>query len=177
MFAETEKLKRLAELNFCKDCFSKYLTLIHGEIEWLLSDPVSDWKQTEANINILWIKAKGFYNIVNSTVFSPCKDAFEKAEKEKFWKKLKFLKDNKMIGNSTYEFLDMVSKRRNKIHPSVVRSSEFSEEDYFLFQRAKSLTDALFLPVIHDLRTEIWKKHRANIEKYAKQMLEKTKSF
>ena len=53
MSALSEKLKKLAELNFCKDCYSKYLVLIHGEIEYLLSEPISDWRQTEENINVL----------------------------------------------------------------------------------------------------------------------------
>ena len=76
----SEKLKSIAELNFCEDCYPKYLILIQGEIEYLLSEPISDWRQTEANIDIMWIKAKGFYNVVNSTIFSPHEDALEKAK-------------------------------------------------------------------------------------------------
>jgi len=58
--ALSEKLKRMAELNFCKNCYSKYLASVHGEIEHLLSEPISNWRQTEANIDIMWVKAKGF---------------------------------------------------------------------------------------------------------------------
>jgi hypothetical protein len=43
--ALSEKLKRMAELNFCKKCYSKYLALVHGEIEHLLSEPISNWRQ------------------------------------------------------------------------------------------------------------------------------------
>ena len=98
MPALSEKLKKMAELNFCENCYHKYLVLIHGEIEHLLSEPISDWRQTEANIDIMWIKAKGLYNVVNSTVFFPCEDAFQKAKEEKLWKKLKLLKEKEILG-------------------------------------------------------------------------------
>ena len=115
--ALSEKLKRLAELNFCENCYSKYLVLINGEIEYLLSEPIADWRQTETNINIIWIKAKGLFNVVKPTVFSAPDDAFKKAENESVYNKLKFLKEEGIIKNSTYKFLDQVRKRRNKVHP------------------------------------------------------------
>ena len=167
----SEKLKKLAELNFCESCYSKYLILIHGEIEYLLSEPMSDWRQTEANIDIMWIKAKGFYRIVNSTVFSPHRNAFQKAKEEKLWKKIEFLKEKGIMQEHTYKFLDKVSKRRNKIHPP----SKFSKQDYVLFLEAKRMTDAMFIPIVHELKNGIWKDHQANIEKQAKTLLEKLK--
>ena len=97
MSALSEKLRNLAELNFCKDCYHKYLALIQGEIEYLLSEPISDWRQTEANIDIMWIKAKGFYNVSNSIIFAPQEEAFQKAKIEKLWKKLKFLKEREIL--------------------------------------------------------------------------------
>lgn len=166
----SEKLKKLAELNFCEDCYPKYLELIHPTIEYLLSEPISDWRDVEQNINRLWIKAKGFYKI-NSGIFSPCQNAFEKAYNETAYNKLKFLKDNGVIKEYTYEFLNKVRKRRNNVHPP----NKFSEQDYFLFQEARRMTDAMLPIIIHDLNYAPWKSHLANIEKNAKQLLEKTK--
>ena len=171
MSALSEKLKRMAELNFCENCYSKYLVLIHGEIEYLLSEPISDWRQTEANIDIMWIKAKGFYNLINSTVFSPRENAFKKAENETVCNKLKFLKEKEIINDYTYEFLNKVRKRRNKIHPP----SKFSKQDYVLFREAKALTDTMQIPIIHDLKDDRWKNVLANVEKRAKLLLEKFK--
>jgi hypothetical protein len=170
MSALSEKLKKLAELNFCEDCYSKYLALIHGEIEYLLSEPISDWRQTEENINILWIKAKGLYDVVNSTIFSPHEDSFQKAREEKLWKKLKFLRKNEIINDFTYKFLDEVSKRRSKIHPPL----KFSKQDYNLFREAKTLTDTMLMPIMFDLKDDRWKNLLANVEKRAKQLLEKS---
>jgi hypothetical protein len=173
MSALSEKLKKMAELNFCEDCYSKYLALIHGEIEYLLSEPISDWRQTEENINVLWIKAKGLYDAKKSPRFSPYENAFQKATKEKLWTKLQFLRKSEIINDFTYEFLDKVRERRNKIHPP----SKFSQQDYTLFREAKALTDAMVPPIIFDLKDAIWKKELDNIEKYAKRLLEKTKLF
>ena len=114
MSTSSEKLKNLAELNFCKNCYSKYLALIHGNIEYLLSEPLADWRQTETNINIIWIKAKGLFNVVKPTGFSAPDEAFKKAENEHVYDKLKFLKTKGVIKNSTYEFLNKVRKIRNK---------------------------------------------------------------
>ena len=171
MSALSERLKRMAESNFCENCYSKYLVLIHGEIEYLLSEPISDWRQTEANIDIMWIKAKGLYNVVNSTVFSPHERAFKKAKAEKLWRKLKFLKDKEILNDSTYKFLAKVSERRNKIHSR----SKFSKQDYVLFREAEALTGTMQIPIIHDLKDDRWKNVLANVEKRAKLLLEKFK--
>ena len=172
MYASSEKLKKLAELNFCKTCYSKYLVLIHGEIEYLLSEPISDWRQTEENITLLWIKAKGLYN-VNSTGFSVDEETLQKAREEKLWKKLLFLKGKEISKDFTYNFLVEVSKRRNKIHPP----PKFSKQDYILFREAKALTDYMIPIIIFDLKDAIWKKELDNIEKRAKWLLENTKLF
>jgi hypothetical protein len=91
MFALIKKLNGVAKLNFCKDCYSKYRDLITGEIEYLLSEPLSDWRQTETNIDLMWIKAKGLYSVVN-TAFSPHENAFKKSRRKSIWNKLNFLK-------------------------------------------------------------------------------------
>jgi hypothetical protein len=164
----SEKLKKLAELNFCEDCYSKYLALIHPELEHILSEPISDWRQTEHNIDVLWIKAKGLYDVNKSPMFSPHEDAFQKAENEKLWVKLKFLRDNEILSNFTYKFLDKVSKKRNKIHSL----DKFSEQDYLLFRATKALTDAMITPIIFDLKDDIWKKQLDNNEKLVQWLLE-----
>ena len=172
MSCPSEKLKRIAESNFCKDCYSKYLVLIHGEIEYLLSEPISDWRQTEHNIDVLWIKAKGLYDVKKSPMFSPCENAFRKAGSKIVCKKLKFLKDKGIVNEYTYEFLDEVRKKRNKVHPP----TKFSKQDYILFREAKALTDTLFPIIIFDLK-DPWEKQLDYVEKRAKWLLEKTELF
>jgi len=171
-----EKLRSLARLNFCAKCYSTYLGLFEAEIERLLLEPIADWKQAEINIDKMWIKAKGFYTVVNSTVFSPDKDAFQKAKEEKLWKKLEFLKDEGILFEHTYKFLDHVSKRRNKIHPQYFEQNYFSRQDYRMFQVAKTLTDMILFPVIHDLKGDEWKATFDVVENLARVFLEKIKS-
>ena len=162
MSATSEKLKKLAELNFCGDCYSKYLALIQGEIEYLLSEPLSDWRQTEHNITVLWIKAKGLYD-AESPMFSPNENAFKKAESKTLCEKLKFLKEKEIVKEYTYEFLNKVRQRRNKIHSL----SKMSKEDYALFREAKALTDVMHPVIIFDLK-DPWQKQLDYVEKRAK---------
>jgi hypothetical protein len=117
----------------------------------------------------MWIKAKKFYD-VNSPLFSPHETAFQHAKDTKLWKKLKFLNAEGVLPPYTYKLLDQVSKRRNKIHPP----DKFSQQDYIMFREVKTLTDLMLLPIIHNLKTELWKNTLVNVEKRAKMLLETT---
>ncbi|MFA5363852.1 MAG: hypothetical protein WC325_01555 [Candidatus Bathyarchaeia archaeon] len=163
-----EKLRGLARLNFCEKCYSTYLQLFEGEIEQLLFEPLVDWKETEINIDRMWIKAKGFYTIVNSTVFSPNKTAFQKAKDTKLIDKLKFLREKGILFENTFKFLDQVSKRRNKIHPQYFEQNYFSKQDYRMFQLAKTLTNMIIFPIIYDLKSDEWISTFENVENIAK---------
>jgi hypothetical protein len=160
------KLRYLAKSNFCEKCYPK------GQIENLLSEPLVDWKETEINIDKMWIKAKGFYKVINSTIFSPDKDAFQKAKETKLHEKLKFLKDKGMLYEDTYKFLDQVSKRRNKIHPQYSEKNYFSGQDYLLFQKAKALTGMIVIPIMHDLKGGVWNSTFSTVENLARTFLE-----
>lgn len=173
MSALSEKLKKMAKLNFCQECYQKYLMFVHGQIEYLLSEPISDWRQVETNITLLAVKAKGAYKKTNSTVFSPNEKAFNKIQKEKLWKKLKILKEAGVLGDNLYRFLDEVSKIRNKIHPP----NKFSEQDYILFREAKALTTAILTPVLHDLKDDTWNKVLVSVENHAKWLLSELSSY
>ena len=144
------------------------MALFQAEIEYLWSEPIADWRQTEQNLKILWIKAKGYYTI-KSTVFSPNDNAFKKAKNEPVYNKLIFLKNEKIIQNSTYEFLNKARKRRNKVHPP----NRFSKQDYIMFREAKTLTDILFLHAVRNVKDDIWRNVMASIEEHAKILLEK----
>ena len=165
----SEKLRKLAKLNFCEKCYSKYLVLFQGEIEHLLSEPITDWRQAELNIDFMWIKTKNLYDVVNSTVFHPHKNAFQKAKNEKLWKKLKFLKKEGVLPVYSYKLLDKVSKRRNKIHPP----DKFSKQDYVMFREVKTLTDTMHILISRDLKDELWQSSLDYVENRAKHLLEK----
>jgi hypothetical protein len=48
-----EDLRKLAELNLCKDCFMKYEAMIEQTIKGWLSQPLSDFRQLESQITQL----------------------------------------------------------------------------------------------------------------------------
>lgn len=169
----SEKLKKTAELNFCKDCYQKYLFLIQGEIEYLLSEPISDWRQTEANITLMVVKAKGAYKKTNSGVFTPNEKTFKQIQKEKLYEKLEILKEAGILGDNLYKFLNKVSEIRNKIHSQY----KFSEQDYILFRQANTLTSAMVTPILFDLKDDVWKRTLTAIENRAKWLLSKLNSY
>jgi len=169
----SEKLRKMAELNLCQECYQKYLMFIHGEIEYLLSEPISDWRQVETDITLLAVKAKGAYKKTNSGIFTPDEKAFKHIQKEKLWKKLKILKETGVLGENLYRFLDEVSKIRNKIHPP----NKFSEQDYILFREAKALTTTILTPVLFDLKDDTWNKVLVTVENRAKWLLSKLNSY
>lgn len=176
MSALSEKLKKMAELNFCEKCYQKYLDLIHGEVECLLSEPIYDWRQVEANINNMMMKAKGFYKKTNSTVITPDREAFDKEMREQKWgfkRKINFLQKQGIIKESLHAFLDRISKIRHRVHKE---RTKFSEQDYDLFREAKALTDAIVWLILFDLKDDILKRLLTNVEKRAKQVLSKLNS-
>jgi len=170
-----EKLPGMAKLNFSEKCYPKYLTLFEGQIERLLSEPIADWKETEINIDKMWIKVKGYYKIVNSTIFSPNKATFQKARSTKLIDKLLFLRKKGIVFENTFKFLDYVSKRRNKIHPQYFEENCFSRQDYHMFQLARTLTNMLLFPVIHDLISDECNSTLATVENIGRKFLEDIK--
>jgi len=168
-----EKLRKTAESNLCKNCYHKYLALIHPEVEYLLSEPIIDCRLVEANINGMVMKAKGFYKKTKSTVITPDTEAFNKKMKKERWgfkRKIDFLQKQGIIKESLHGFLDRINKIRNRVHKE---RTEFSKQDYDLFREAKGLTDAILWFILFDLKDDIWKNVSANVENRAKLLLEK----
>jgi len=170
--ALSENMRKMAELNFCENCYQTYLALFHGRIEYLLSEPISDWRQVEADITLMTVKAKGAYKKTDPDLFSPNEKAFEKIQKEKLWKKLKILKEAGVFGDNLCRFLDEVGKIRNKIHPP----NKFSKQDYILFREANALTSTMLAPVLHDLKDDVWNRVLLGVENRAKWLLSKLNS-
>ena len=167
-----EQLRKTAELNLCEDCYKKYTMLLEPQIKKWLSKPIGDWRQVETDVNMMVIKAKGFYKQGDSTTFSPDDRAFGEVEKEKLWEKMKFLKETGILGDNSHKFLDKVSKIRNKV---IHHQEGFSERDYNLFRHAKELTNAMVMPILFDLEDDVHQRLLASLENHAKQLLSKLK--
>lgn len=168
----SEKLRRMAELNFCEGCYRKYTMLLQPQIEEWLSEPIFDWRQTEENVNKLLMKAKGYYKqTANSTVLFPNRDAFSKEMRKKRWgfkRKIGYLHSQGIIKSSLYRLLETTSRIRHRIHKEY---TEFSKQDYNLFRTAKNLTHTILLPILFDLKEDRWNRLLADVEKHARQIL------
>ena len=173
----SEKLKKMAELNFCQECYQKYLMFIHGEIDYLLSEPMSDWRQVEANINKLMMKAKGFVKKTNSTVIFPDIESYDEEMRKGRWgfkRKIDFLQKEEILGESLNSFLGRINEIRNRVHEE---RTQFSTRDYGLFREAKELTSAILTPILFDLKDDVWKRYLADVENRAKCLLSKLNSY
>lgn len=56
-----EYLKKIAEMNLCQDCFWKYKAIIEPSIKAYLSQPLSDFRQSEAQITQIVMKIQGVF--------------------------------------------------------------------------------------------------------------------
>lgn len=41
-----DRLRKIAELNLCKDCYEKYKTIIEPSIKKLVASPLAGWPET-----------------------------------------------------------------------------------------------------------------------------------
>ena len=177
-----EHLRKLAELNFCHECFQKYQAFIEptiqSTIQSLLTLPLADWVFTELDITNLVLKNKGVFKteaIViqlstdeekNSSLVDA--DAFRRIQKMPFKKKIDYLRKNGLLQEFSYELLDKARITRNRLH----NLTAFSKEDYDLFHFARAVTYHIWTA------TTIENKDAANLlktraEKSAKQFLDK----
>jgi hypothetical protein len=171
-----DRIKTLAENNFCEKCYPKYLALIHNEIERVLLEPMSDWRQTETNINALMMKSMGFFSKNDTTAISLDRDAFLKKMKKERWgfnAKIKYLSEKGIIKESLSNLLLHVADIRHRIHKE---STHFSKQDYSLFRQTKELTDIISTPIMFDLKDDMYERLLVKVENYAKQVLYKLPS-
>ena len=176
-----EYLRKIAELNLCKDCFSKYKAKIEPTIKIWLFQPLSYFRQAESQITQILMKTKGIFKgdtwvlSFNKSEEEKAADyvdvkAFRKIEKMGFKDKIDYLHKNGILQDSSYRLLDKAREARNKIHvePTLV---EFSEEDYALFSMASWITSQIWWSIWFDWEEEIITNIKSNTEKVAEQWL------
>jgi len=176
-----EDLRKLVELNLCKDCFWKYKAIIEPTIKGWLSQPLSDFRQAEAQITQMVMKTEGVFK-GKMWVLSFEKDeeekvaeyidvkAFRKIEKMRFKDKIIYLHKKGILQNSSYRLLDKAREVRNKIHVEPIVAG-LSEQDYALFSMASAITNQLWSAMRFDWEDEIITIIESNTEKVAEQWL------
>ena len=71
-----QRLRSLAELNFCKRCFELYKALIEGSIKTLLTKPLNDWAWIEYQITQMVMKTEGVFK--TNEIIIPDRNEVEK---------------------------------------------------------------------------------------------------
>jgi len=176
---EIERLRKFAELNLCKDCYQKYLALIEPSIERWLFKPLGDWRNVESYVTRMVMKHFGVFKS-DAIYVSLAEDAekkygdkvdvkaFRKIEKWGFKKKIEYLHKHGVLGDSSYDFLYIVSDIRNKIHDWF---QEFSQQDLALFSWASAITSQMHSATTMNWPSEISANIKSNAEKTAEWLL------
>lgn len=136
-----EQLRRLAQLNMDKKHYDVYLDLIEPNIKSMLKDYLKGWQDLETLVTRTVLRVKGAYKnkmeIILSDYDDPSKyedyieiSVYKQVKKMKFAIKIKFLHEKKIIGDSTYQLLDFLRERRNKIHSTEHAFSEIEREAF-----------------------------------------------
>ncbi len=144
-------LRELAEKNLCDQCFQKYKQIIEPTLEQWRSNPLYLWNHSEMQIQIMVMKLEGVYR--TESIFWELDEEDEKSgevDVESFrriqrWsmkRKLDCLKEHGVLGQKTYELLNIARKRRNKLHDVF---SGISEDDYGLFNKISQVVTTLFI--------------------------------
>jgi len=176
-----EYLRKVAELNLCKDCLTKYKAMIEPAIRIWLSQPLSEFRQAESQITQMVMKTEGVFKGKTWVIsFSKGEEekvadyidvkAFRKIEKWGFKKEIDYLHQNGILKDSSYRLLDKARIARNKIHGEPI-VAELSEEDYSLFSMASSITSQLWSATMIDWEKDISINLKSNAEKVAEQWL------
>jgi hypothetical protein len=179
-----KSLRRLAELNLCKECYPKYLALIEGNVEGMLLDSLYNWRSAESIVTQMVMRHKGVFKTRTTVIAirdndNPPEDLVDvKGYREvEFWdfsRKLKYLHNNKILPDNCYEALRIAGRIRNKLHTDPV-AFRFSERDLQLFARVHQIVSQLQFAEMENT-VELRERFRLAPEEYAKRVVQEFNS-
>ncbi|UCE16180.1 MAG: hypothetical protein JSV12_00740 [Candidatus Bathyarchaeota archaeon] len=177
-----KRLRKIAELNLCENCYEKYKAILEPSIKQWLFQPLPDWRAVESYITQMVMKLEGVFK-TDVIFISLDEDSNEKyaneVDVEAFQKikygwslrdKIKYLKKMGILHDFSYNLLDRVREIRNRIHDEFY---EFSENDLILFHWARTITSQIHWATMFPLNKETSENVRSNAEKLAEQLLQK----
>lgn len=181
-----KRLRKLAELNLCEECYKKYTYMLEPSIRQLLLKPLPEWKDVESNITQMVMKLEGVFKddliIISfdedlNENFADKLDvkAFIKIKHCSFKRKIDYLREHGILQASSYEFLDRVRKIRNIIIHD--QFSDFSEQDRELFSYAHVITDNIYHATMFNLGEDLSAAIKSNAENFAEKLLLKLEGF
>jgi hypothetical protein len=176
-----EGLRRFAELNLCPTCFRKYKSLIEPTVKSYLFNPLCDWRRAESYICQVAMRTAGAYktdiNVIPGSndkkdlnnEFSKFVDeaVYKKVKHWSFKKRIEYLHEQNIIGDSGYTFLEHAKNVRNKIHDDL---AEFSQEDLTLLEMASVIASQYFYATVSGTNNDLSKSIKSNAEVLAKEL-------
>ena len=177
-----KRLRIIAELNLCENCYKNYKAMLEPTIKKWLLNPLTEWANVESNITQMVMKLKGVFktDVIFLTLDDNSDEKYDDEvdvktfqEIKRHWgfkRKIKYLRDEGVLGDSSYSLLFRLSNIRNKIHEEF---SEFSEQDLNLFRRAHTITYQIHHATMFKPPEGISERLKPTAEKSAEQMLSK----
>jgi hypothetical protein len=179
-----DRLKKNVKLNLCRDCYNKYVSFVEPAIVMLLSQPLIDWRETEADITQMVMKHEGVFkdNKIQGVYLSrqekPEKwitngvdiEAYKKIECWSCEKKLKYLHKYGILEDASFSLIDVARNLRNSIHDFTYI---FSDQDYFLFRETSSISKKIWY-LYNDKtlgRSDFWTRFKPSVEEEARTIL------
>ena len=175
-----EDLRRIAELNFCENCFQKYKMFIEPTIRDWLSNPLSDWSEVELYVTQIVMKTKGIFK--GKLIFISLDEGsnekhsdevdvtdFKVTKKWHFQRKIDYLRKKGILKVSSYRVLDTAREVRNKIHDTY---APYSEHDRTLFHIANVIAYQIWYATMIEVGEDTSNNLKSEAEKIAEQYLE-----
>jgi len=151
------------------------LQLIESNIKGIIENYFAGWPSIESSVLQIIMRVNDVYKTPTSVVFDKDDDRnkhsdlvdlekYKIFEKYRFKQKIDNLLENKIIGESTYKFLDYLRiKRNNKIHGT---NPHFSDEDREWFEVGYS--------VIHYVNVALYEKSNIQLKNQMMESAENT---
>ena len=181
-----DTLNKLAELNFCENCYEKYTQLIEPSIQKLMASPLAGWPETETYLTAIIWKDSGAYDLGTTVLvdfdFQEIDDLpSEKVNKTllleiKKWpfsKKLAYLKKRKITTQNIHKLFDEARQTRNMIHKF---NYEFSEDDLELLRVTSNVAAQIQSVYCFKNLEPIKQRTMESLEESSKLILKKRKS-
>ncbi len=164
MMKSVETLRKNAEQTLCSDCIHTYQTDIEPNIKKILLDTINDWRSTENYITrMVMTKKENFktdLELISIDNGDNKKSDDEDAKLHKkiqgwpFYRKIIYLKNEKLIPESCYEFLSRAKNIRNNIHEDPFIHG-FTEKDLELLNIAHYISANLYSSISSNWSEEI----------------------
>ncbi len=141
-----DDIRKLAELNLTPECYKAYLQIIEPNIKSLIPNYLKDWQNVESFVNMTVMRHMGIFKTnlsflsIDDNVEEKYGDQLDIAEFKKiklksFKWKIDYLHNEGILGDSSHELLDLLRRKRNKIHEM---GTVFSEKELQEFALAYS---------------------------------------